>query len=67
MYLELTGGKQPGFKFSQVGFETDVRSKGTIEKRNFVRKHPLKEGRASQKEKKLHIEFISEMKKNLWY
>ena len=67
VYLELTGGKQPGFKFSQVGSDTDNRGKETIEKRNFVRKHPLTESRLSQKEMKLHKEFISEMKKNLWY
>ena len=67
VYLELTGGKQPGFKFSQVGIDTDYRSKETIEKRNFIRKHPLTESRLSQKEMKLHVEFISGMKKNLWY
>ena len=67
VYLELTGGKQPGFKFSQVGFDTDDGSKETIEKRNFIRKHPLTKSRVSQREMKLHMEFISEMKKNLWY
>ena len=67
VYLELTGGKQPGFKFLQVDFDTDDGNKETIEKRNFIRKHPLTESRVSQKEMKLHIEFISEMKKNLWY
>ena len=67
VYLELTGGKQPGFKFSQVDPDTDNRSKETIEKRNFVRKYPLTESRVSQKEMELHMEFISEMKKNLWY
>ena len=67
VYLELTGGKQPGFKFLQVDFDTDDGNKETIEKRNFIRKHPLTESRVSQKEMKLHMEFISEMKKNLWY
>ena len=67
VYLELTGGKQPGFKFSQVDPDTVNRSKETIEKRNFVRKYPLTESRVSQKEMELHMEFISEMKKNLWY
>ena len=67
VYLELTGGKQPGFKFSQVGFDRDERNKETREKRNFIRKHPLTESRVSQKEMKLHMEFISKMKKNLWY
>ena len=32
VYLELSGGKQPGFEFSQVGFETNDRNKKTIEK-----------------------------------
>ena len=67
VYLELAGGKQPGFEFSQVGFKTDDRNKKTQEKGNFIRKHPLTVKRLSQKEIKLHMEFISEMKKNFWY
>ena len=67
VYLELAGGKQPGFEFSQVGSETDDRNKKTIEKRNFIRKNPLAKSRVSQKEMELHMEFISKMKKNFWY
>ena len=67
VYLELTGGKQPGFEFSQEGFDTDDRNKEKKEKKSFIRKHPLTESRVSQKEVKLHMEFISQMKKNLWY
>ena len=67
VYLELAGGKQPGFEFSQQGSETDDSDKKTIEKRNFIRKHPLAESRVSQKEMELHMEFISSMKKNFWY
>ena len=67
VYLELTGGKQPGFEFSQVGSETDDRNIKTIEKRNFIRKNLLAESRVSQKEMELHMEFISKMKKNFWY
>ena len=67
VYLELAGGKQPGFEFSQLGFEIDDRNKKKIERRNFFRKHPLNESRVSQKEMELHREFISKMKKNLWY
>ena len=67
VYLELAGGKQPGFEFSQVGSETYERNKKTIENRNFFRKHPLAESRVSQKELELHMEFISKMKKNFWY
>ena len=67
VYLELAGGKQPGFEFSQVGSETYQRSRKTIENRNFIRKHPIAESRVSQKEMELHMEFISKMKKNFWY
>ena len=67
VYLELAGGKQPGFKFSQIGFETDDRNKKTIEKTNFIRKNPIARSRVSQKEMELHREFISKMKKNFWY
>ena len=67
VYLELAGGKQPGFEFSQVGSETYERNKKTIENRNFIRKNPLAESRVSQKELELHKEFISKMKKNFWY
>ena len=67
VYLELVGGKQPGFEFSQVGSETYQRSRKTIENRNFIRKHPIAKSRVSQKEMELHMEFISKMKKNFWY
>ena len=67
VYLELVGGKQPGFEFSQIGFETDDINKKIIEKSNFVRTIPLNNNRLSLKEMKLHREFISEMKKNFWY
>ena len=67
IYLELAGGKQPGFEFSLLGCETDDRNQETIEKRKFIRKHPLEERRVTQKEMELHMEFISKMKKNFWY
>ena len=67
VYLELAGGKQPGFEFSEEGYETDDRNKKTIEKKSFIRKHPLAESRVSQEERELHMEFISRMKKNFWY
>ena len=67
VYLELAGGKQPGFEFLQQGSKTDESNKKTIEKRNFIRKHPLAESRVSQKEMELHMKFISSMKKNFWY
>ncbi len=67
VYLELVGGKQPGFEFPQVDFKTDYRNRETREKKNFIRKNPLTKNRLSQKEMELHMEFISQMKKNYWY
>ena len=67
VYLELAGGKQPGFEFSEVGYETNDRKKKIIKKNNFIRKHPLAASRVSKEEMKLHMEFISKMKKNFWY
>ena len=67
VYLELAGGKQPGFEFSQVGSETDDGEKKIIEKTNFIRKNPIARTRVSQKEVELHREFISKMKRNFWY
>ena len=67
IYLELEGGKQPGFQFSQRDLVNVDIYKRTKEKMNFIRKNPLTENRLSQKEMKLHVEFISEMKKNFWY
>ena len=66
VYLELVGGKQPGFEFSQIGSETDDKNRRKIEKRNFIRKYPLTESRVSRKEIELHKEFISKMTKNFW-
>ena len=67
VYLELAGGKQPGFQFSQFEYETGESQKKTEEKKNFTRRNILKGDRLSQKEKILHKEFIFEMKKNFWY
>ena len=67
VYLELAGGKQPGFEFSEVGFEPDYRIKKTKEKKNFIRKQPLANSRVSEEEMELHMEFISKMKQNFWY
>ena len=67
VYLELVGGKQPGFQFSKLEFETDKTQLKTLEKKNFIRRNPLKFNRISPKEKSLHKEFIFQMKKNFWY
>ena len=63
----MTGGKQPGFKFSQLENEADESHNKPLEKKNFIRKRPLEGNRLSQKETSLHKEFIFKMKKNFWY
>ncbi len=67
VYLELVGGKQPGFEFSQTSIGTVDVYKKTKERRVFIRKYPLKESRLSRKEMQLHMKFVSEMKNNFWY
>lgn len=66
VYLELVGGKQPGFEFSQPGHEDVETEKVIKERKSFIRKTPLNENRLSEEERALHREFISEMKKNYW-
>ena len=66
VYLELVGGKQPGFEFSQPGHEDEKTEKVIKERKSFIRKNPLNENRLSEEEVALHREFISEMKKNYW-
>ena len=66
VYLELVGGKQPGFEFSQPGYEDEETEKVMKERKSFIRKTPLNENRLSEEEIALHREFISEMKKNYW-
>ena len=66
VYLELVGGKQPGFEFSQPGLEDEETEKVMKERKSFIRKTPLNENRLSEEEIALHREFISEMKKNYW-
>ena len=67
VYLELAGGKQPVFQFSQFEYETDETQIKTVEKKNFSRRNILEGSRLSHKEQILHKEFIFEMKKNFWY
>lgn len=66
VYLELVGGKQPGFEFSQPGHEDEETEKVIKVRKSFIRKNPLNENRLSEEEIALHREFISEMKKNYW-
>ena len=66
VYLELTGGKQPGFEFSNTDTGTNDIQKNSIHKNKFIRKNPLNENRVTQEEIAHHLEFISEMKENFW-
>ena len=66
VYLELAGGKQPGFQFSRIDFETKNVHQHRIRKKNFIRRNILEEKRLSQEEIELHREFISEIKNNFW-
>ena len=67
VYLELVGGKQPGFQFAHTNYETGDIKKDNREKKKFVRKHPLISNRLSSREIELHKEFISDMEKNFWF
>ena len=67
VYLELVGGKQPGFEFSQRGYKDKETEKMIKERKSFMRKNPLNKNRLSQEEIALHREFISAMNKNYWY
>ena len=66
VYLELAGGKQPGFEFSSLDLKTKSILENSREPKNFTRKNRLIEKRLSKEEIALHVEFISEMKKNFW-
>ena len=66
VYLELSGGKQPGFEFSNLDFKTKDFLENSEEKKKFTRKNFLIGDRLSKEEIRLHSEYISEMKKNYW-
>ena len=66
VYLELSGGKQPGFEFSSFDFETKDILEDSEEKKKFIRRNRLMGNRLSKEEIGLHVEFIAEMKKNFW-
>ena len=66
VYLELSGGKQPAFEFSDLDFKKKVLLENNTKKKKFTRKNRLMESRLSKEEIELHGEFISEMKKNFW-
>ena len=66
VYLELSGGKQPGFEFSRSDLKTNYLIENSKEREKFTRKNILTENRLSKEEIQLHSEFISKMKKNYW-
>ena len=66
VYLELSGGKQPGFEFSRSDIETKHFIENSKERAKFKRKNFLTERRLSKEEIWLHSEYISKMKKNYW-
>ncbi len=66
VYLELSGGKQPGFEFSSLDFHTKDIVENSSEKKKFIRRNRLTGNRLSKEEIRLHIEFISKMEKNFW-
>ena len=66
VYLELSGGKQPGFEFSSIGLKTKYYLENIKERKKFTRKNFLTENRLSEEEIGLHSEYISKMKKNYW-
>ncbi len=66
VYLELSGGKQPGFEFTSIDLEAKDFLENSKESKKFTRKNLLTGNRLSNEEIGLHSEFISEMKKNFW-
>ena len=66
VYLELSGGKQPGFEFSSAGLENKDVIQNSLKKKKFLRQNPLNVTRLSEEEVRLHSEFISKMERNFW-
>ena len=66
VYLELSGGKQPVFEFPIFDFDKKDILENSREKKQFIRKNRQMGNRLSKEEIDLHVEFISEMKKNFW-
>ena len=66
VYLELSGGKQPGFEFVSAGFENKHVNQNSLKKKKFIRRNPLNGTRLSEEEIRLHSEFISKIEKNFW-
>ena len=66
VYLELSGGKQPGFEFASGGFKNKDVTQNSLRNKKFIRRNPLNVTRLSEEEIRLHSEFISKIERNFW-
>ena len=66
VYLELIGGKQPGFVFKKTKRDNVSNFEKPTYNKIFTRKEKLTE-RLTVKEKSDHKAFISKLKNNFWY
>ena len=66
VYLELIGGKQPGFEFQKTEKDLNLIREKPRHNKVFKREKNLSD-RLTQKEKNDHEVFISNLKTNLWY
>tara|TARA_B100001250_G_scaffold409556_1_gene434117 strand:+ start:1132 stop:1857 length:726 start_codon:yes stop_codon:yes gene_type:complete len=67
VYLELIGGKQPGFVFQNVKKHIDIERKNPLSKRAKFNRSVKLENRLTQQELTEHKEFISNLDSNIWY
>ena len=66
VYLELIGGKQPGFVFQKTKIDTALNFKKPTNKDIFTRKENLTD-RLTEKERSDHKDFVSKINNNFWY
>ena len=66
VYLELIGGKQPGFIFKKTKKNIALDFDKPISKKIFTRKENLTD-RLTDKERNDHKVFVSKLKNNFWY
>ena len=66
VYLELIGGKQPGFIFQKTKKDTNLNFDKPTYKEIFTRKEKLKD-RLTEKERSDHKDFVSKLNNSFWY
>ena len=66
VYLELIGGKQPGFVFQNTKRNTTLNFEKPTYKEMFTRKENLTD-RLTEKERSDHKDFVSKLNNNFWY